>query len=402
MNSIPQQTNGQVNTPPPAGTKKGIRTVAVMLSIVFCILTAGLGFYGFISDDREFSESENRVLSAAPALTWQSIINGSFMKDFESYLSDQFPLRDEAIRLKTFTDRLIGKREQNGVFIGEEGFLFDSQTGYNKAETEGKTEAINRFCNENTGAKQLFVLSPNSTYIYSEHLPYDITLPDQKTQINKVYASLKAESLHKLDVAQILQNSKQNGDELFYKTDHHWTTKAAYSVFGAIAEKWQLDTSNINYQFFPVTTDFEGTLSGKAGVHDAKDTIEVCIPENSAGSYVVNFESQQKKTATLFDENKLTQKNKYEVFLGGNYDKVIITTTADTTNTLLIVKDSFANCMIPMLTPYFTKIVIVDPRYMTESIKAVMSETDFSHILFLYNLNTFLEDTSIVSAFSEE
>ncbi|MBR2417270.1 MAG: hypothetical protein IKB12_01435, partial [Clostridia bacterium] len=65
---------------------------------------------------------------------------------------------------------------------------------------------------------------------------------------------------------------------------------------------------------------------------------------------------------------------------------------------LLIIKDSYANCMIPMLTPYFSKIVVVDPRYMTDSIHGVMEEYSFSHVLFLYNLNTFLQDTSLENA----
>jgi hypothetical protein len=48
-----------------------------------------------------------------------------------------------------------------------------------------------------------------------------------------------------------------------------------------------------------------------------------------------------------------------------------------------------------MLTPYFTKIVIVDPRYYSDDIDNLVEENDFTHLLFLYNVNTFLEDTSI-------
>ena len=99
----------------------------------------------------------------------------------------------------------------------------------------------------------------------------------------------------------------------------------------------------------------------------------------------------------VYDSAKLEQKNKYEVFLGGNYDKVVIDTVSIRA-TLLIIKDSYANALIPMLTPYFAKIVVVDPRYMTESIHNTMDEYNFSHVLFLYNLNTFLQDTSLEDA----
>ena len=62
---------------------------------------------------------------------------------------------------------------------------------------------------------------------------------------------------------------------------------------------------------------------------------------------------------------------------------------------LLLFKDSYANCLIPMLTPYFSKIVVIDPRYFNDSLAAVMDETPFTHVLFVYNLNTFLEDQSL-------
>lgn len=401
MNNLPEETNIQLNTESPNNSgNKVVKAVAVILAVVFCLLTAGLGLYGFFSPDREFSEGENRVLSEKPILTREGLLNGSYMKEVETYLSDQFPLRDSAISLKTFADRIMGKKEENGVYIGKDGFLFDSQTEYESENNTKKLKAIDEFCNKHKSTKQLFVLSPNSTYIYKELLPYKVQLSDQNKQINKIFSFLKSESLIKLNATDILLKAKQDGTQLFYKTDHHWTTRAAYSVFVGVLKKWK--TEPIKYSFYPITGDFEGTLSGKAGISGIKDIIEICIPENSEGTYTVNYESKQIKNASLFDRSKLSQKNKYEVFIGGNFDKVVIDTVIQNEKSLLIIKDSYANCMIPMFTPYFSKIVIVDPRYLTDSIDAIMEETDFTHILFLYNLNTFLGDTSIVSAFNED
>ena len=76
----------------------------------------------------------------------------------------------------------------------------------------------------------------------------------------------------------------------------------------------------------------------------------------------------------------------------------MITTTAETTATLLVFKDSYANCLLPMLTPYFSKIVVIDPRYFSDSLKGIMGETQFTHVLFVYNMDTFLGDTSLAAA----
>lgn len=400
MNNLPEQTNIQLNTENSEKSgNKVVKAVAVILSVVFCLLTAGLGLCGLLAPDRAFSEGENRVLAARPILTREGLFNGSYMKEVEAYLYDQFPFRDTAISLKTFTDRIMGKREENGVYIGKDGFLFDFQPEYIKAENKEKLKAVDDFCKKHKSAKRLFVLTPNSSYIYKELLPYNVQLPNQSKQINIIFSTLKSEELKKLNATDILIKAKQDGTQLFYKTDHHWTTRAAYCVFECILKEWGIKKTE--YVFHPVTDVFEGTLSGKAGISGTKDIIEICVPEKSEGSYTVNYESKQIKTASLFDKSKLEQKNKYEVFIGGNFDKVVIDTVRQNEKSLLIIKDSYANCMIPMFTPYFSKIVVVDPRYLTDSMEAIMQETDFTHILFLYNLNTFLGDTSIVSAFSE-
>ena len=365
----------------------------------FFIITVGLGALYLTSPDRKYSESENRMLATAPTLTAENLISGKFMKDFETYLADQFPIRDNAISIKTFSDRVLGKRQENNVYIGKNNFLFDSQLEYNEADTKAKTEAIDKFLSERPDLKAMISISPNSSYIYKENLPYSLKLPDQKKDIQSVYGLFKSKNLVKLDVTTALENEKEKGTQLFYKTDHHWTTEGAYCAFENIIKQWGLDAENVIYESLAVTTEFEGTLSGKSGVHDVKDSINIIVPKNSAGTYVVNYESQQRKTTSLFEKNKLNEKNKYEVFLGGNYDKVVISTTSHNENTLLIVKDSFANCMIPMLTPYFSKIVVVDPRYLTDNMDNIASDENYTHMLFLYNLNTFLEDTSIIEVF---
>ena len=152
---------------------------------------------------------------------------------------------------------------------------------------------------------------------------------------------------------------------------------------------------DVNFRFMAAADGFQGTLSSKSGVSSAADVIEICVPQNSAQTYVVDYGNGEKKAASLFDSSKLETKNKYEVFMGGNYGRVTVETTSSEKDTLLIIKDSYANCMLPMFTPFFSKIVVIDPRYSEERISAVTEENTFTHILFLYNLDTFLGDTSL-------
>ena len=83
------------------------------------------------------------------------------------------------------------------------------------------------------------------------------------------------------------------------------------------------------------------------------------------------------------------------MFFGGNYSRLDVTTTADTERALLIFKDSYANCMVQFLYPYFDHITIIDPRYYYDNIDLVIKSEGITDVLFLYNADTFLGDTSL-------
>lgn len=371
--------------------------VFLCLTVCFCFIIGVGGLVNFLAKDRDFSESENRVLASFPKLTLSSVADGTFMKNFETYMSDQFVMRDTMISLKSYFDRLSGLREENGVYIGDDGYLIEKQSKYTAKKAKAMAKSINSFMKEYPDIEKIVAISPNASYIYAEKLPSGVEPHSQYSELKGIMNRLEGENYKFLNVSKALKNAKEKND-VFYRTDHHWTTRGAYAVFGAIAEKWNLDKDGVDYEFLTVSSDFEGTLASKTGIHDQKDKVEICLPKNSEGSYIVSYEAEGRRTTSLFEPSKLQQKNKYEVFLGGNYDKVVIDTVSTSRATLLIIKDSYANCLIPMLTPYFAKIVVVDPRYMTDSIHTVMDEYNFSHALFLYNLNTFLQDTSLEDA----
>ena len=379
--------------------KKGA-VISLIVIWLFCLIIFGVTGLHIVLGDSKFSESENRVLSQFPKLSIASVVDGSFMKGFETYLTDQFPLRDGLIAFKTFADRVVGKNEENGVYIGKNGYLFDSQTPLDKKQVKAIGEAVLEFKDAHQTFETAFVLVPNSSYIYSQYLPKYLEPDNQRQLISYVHKQINNETILWPAAAKLLK-AQADETQLYYKTDHHWTTRAAYILFKDIALSWGLETDektiDEKFSFYEISDSFEGTLASTSGVHDTKDKVEICVPDNTEGTYVVNLESSGEKTTSLFFKDKLKNKNHYEVFLGGNYDKVIISTVAESKRSLLLIKDSYANCMIPMLTPYFSKIVVIDPRYLTDSLDSIVKENDFSHMMYLYNVNTLLEDTSLVS-----
>lgn len=370
----------------------GVVGVSRALCAIFCIILFAVPIASIMIPDKASSETENRTLKQLPKASFASIFDGSFAKSFESYFNDQFPLRGRLISAKVKLERLAGKHEENGVYIGKSGFLFEKPTPVREEQVESIVKSINSFCKKQSKAKSAFVLSSNASDVLSDKLPYNLSFPNRDYVFGELEKKLNG--VFFIDCNEVFK-AQSDKTALFYRTDHHWTTKSAYLAFTELSKKWKLSVKESNFDFYPVSTSFSGTLSSSSTVNDCTDKIEVCVPKNQEGKYTVLHETSGKKTASVFDTQSLNKKNQYEVFLGGNFDKLVISTLAKTDRTLLVFKDSYFNCLASMLTPYFSKIVIVDPRYFADKVNTVTDETKFSHILFCYNLDTILADTSL-------
>ena len=121
--------------------------------------------------------------------------------------------------------------------------------------------------------------------------------------------------------------------------------------------------------------------------------MEIFVPDTRI-EYFVEY-PEGSPVCSMYNAEALDAKDHYAVFFGGNYPRVDITTTADTERCLLVFKDSYANCMIQFLYPYFDHITMVDPRYYYDNVEQIISSEAITDVLFLYNLDTFLSDASL-------
>ena len=378
----------------PDGKRNYTSLVCLCICVAFAAFLALHTLLFLLTPDLELSENENRTLQQKPKLTLSALADGSYMNAFETYLTDQFPNRDGLISFHAFFATLTGHREENGVYLGKRGFMFEQQTPLNEETLQTTTDAINTFLEREKHAQSAMILAPNSSYVLQKYMPYHLRESDQKEQLTQIKKAIQGDKFSWISVLKSFEKV-EDPTTLYYRTDHHWTTPAAKQAFLALSSKWELGAKSDDFTMAPVSKQFSGTLASSYGERKIKDVLQICAPKNSAGTYTVSYESQNKVTTSVFDTEKLEQKNQYEVFLGGNFDKIVITTLSESDNTLLLFKDSYANCLIPMLTPYFAKIVIIDPRYFSDSLSDVLEDTDFTHVLFLYNLNTFLADKSL-------
>lgn len=367
-----------------------------LAALLFLIMLGIICLFNLVSGDKEYSEKENRMLQQRPQFTLAGIESGRLMEQYESYLSDQFVGRNFWVSLKTRIDLLAGKRESNGVFKGKNHYLLEDIASPDQEQMAQNIEAIESFENKYQDIPMYMMLVPNAANIESGKLPGFAVTEDQDQIFQNIQKEL-GDYIIWVDVTKALK--KHKSEDLYYRTDHHWTTLGAFYAFQELASSMKLDTSKVSeWKSYAVTSDFNGTLSATSGYETGyEEPIYIYAPENieDAPEVVVNYVNEKKKTATLYDSSKLEGKDKYAMFLGGNYPMIDIRTTADTTDRLLLIKDSYANCLVPFLVPYYREIIIIDPRYYYGDITEVMESNKITSVLFLYNGNTFVEDNSI-------
>ena len=355
--------------------------------------------FNLFSKDKKYSESENRMLAQKPEFSMANLASGKYMKDMEDYVTDQFFIRDKWINLKVLEDLALGKRESNGVYIGKKDHLMEIPTAPNQKALDNNLDAISNFSASHPDINTVMTLIPNAAYVYNHLVPRNAPVRDQEADIKYVQSAVGT-SLNFVDLTKTMTSHKD--EEIYYKTDHHWTTLGAKYAFDALSTALGIDSPTQEYTIYPVTHSFQGTLTSKSGYDKGKDTIELYIPQNVNTDCLVNFVDEGKRTASMYESAALENKDKYEVFFGGNHSRVDISTPMEGKKNMLLFKDSYANCFIPFLVPYYRNIIVIDPRYYYDNIESLITDNEITDILFLYNVNTFLGDTSLGDVLAAE
>lgn len=378
--------------------KKSLRNYRLFfhrLGLLFFLLPVIVLVSSIILPDTGFSEKENRVLASRPALKLDQIISGGYEKQFETYENDQFPLRDMWITLKATTDRMMGKVEENGVYLGKNGYLMEAFNAPSQTQYDATVNAMTSFAQKHSDLKQYALIAPNSVNILKSNLPAFAPADDQNPWIDKLKESLTSAGVTFIDIRDTFTDHK--AEDLYYHTDHHWTTLGAYYAYLQAAAAMGIDTSSDSYDKAPVSQTFKGTLSAKSGFRSGEtDEIDVFLPNgDNALSSVVNYVDEQKKSASFYDTSKLNTRDKYALFFGGNHAQIKISTPTESNNTLLVLKDSYANSFVPFLAQHYRKIIMIDPRYYYGDLEQLLQVENVQEVLYLYNANTFFADTSL-------
>ena len=365
-----------------------------MVASVFVAAVFGFCLVSWVMPDKDFSAEENRTLASFPSFSVAGVQDASFMNGLEDWNADQFVGRNAWTSLQVGVNRLLGKQEFNGVFLGKDDYLIQAPTEPDYEQVDANIAAINQFVARNPDLSMNMIVVPNASTTMADWLPKGAAVHDQQKDKELLQSDC---SVPLVDVESAISENVDQG--MYYRTDHHWTSEAARLTLDTAAGSLGIEPVS-DYEIETVTDGFQGTLASTSGIRKAKDQIQVLVPKGVDVRYTVRDSDNSSKRTSVYDSKKLQEKDKYQVFFGGNHAVVDIQTTAKEPRRLLVVKDSYANAFVPLLIPYYNEIVMVDPRYYTDDIDTLVSSKGITDVLFLYNMDTFMTDSDIDQVFA--
>ena len=388
-----------------------------LMIALFSIVLLAVPIVTLALPKQERSENENRTLKDLPTLVdsnklnkaenladviksvkWSYITerkNPSYMDDIETYLSDHLAGRELWVVASNKMERLAGKQEINEVFTSDDRMIQVFKE-YNEETVSASLEAIDIFAAKFPDVPMYFMLAPTSQEIYSSLMPSYGGYLSEKAFIDGCYG--KTENLTPIDCLSFLSGHRD--EYIYYRTDHHWTSLGAYYAYAAAARQLGYNAYGLNaFNIETASSSFRGTLFSKTldstVTPDSIDYYHLASNEPTVKMTVFDGR-EQTEYDSLYVRDYLAVKDKYSSFTGSNSPLITIETDVDNGKSLLLIKDSYAHSLVPFLSKHYSKITMVDMRYINVGLDYFsINVNDYSQVLISYNVISFAGDQNL-------
>ena len=392
-------------------------TAQKLMIALFSIVLLAVPIVTLALPKQERSENENRTLKDLPTLVdsnklnkaenladviksvkWSYITerkNPSYMDDIETYLSDHLAGRELWVVASNKMERLAGKQEINEVFTSDDRMIQVFKE-YNEETVSASLEAIDIFAAKFPDVPMYFMLAPTSQEIYSSLMPSYGGYLSEKAFIEGCYG--KTENLTPIDCLSFLSGHRD--EYIYYRTDHHWTSLGAYYAYAAAARQLGYNAYGLNaFNIETASSSFRGTLFSKTldstVTPDSIDYYHLASNEPTVKMTVFDGR-EQTEYDSLYVRDYLAVKDKYSSFTGSNSPLITIETDVDNGKSLLLIKDSYAHSLVPFLSKHYSKITMVDMRYINVGLDYFsINVNDYSQVLISYNVISFAGDQNL-------
>ncbi len=372
--------------------------------VFFCLIVFSFAISFYIVPDAEYSEQEKRPLEQAPELNTENFFSGEYAKNINKYYADQFPLRSFFVKIKSAAELGLGKGENNGVLYSYDQLAmkeFAANNIYEFEQSQKKTdriyldsvkvqlESVNKLADK-LSVPLVTVLPPRTIDIADSKFQYD--RPDGDKMFDMMNEVLNEKTGY-IDTLSLLRPKYEQGEYVYYRTDHHWTTLGAYYVYCEIMESLGCGDKIIPKEEFNIESveGFIGSTAANANFpFFKKDVIEIWHL-NDDNEYEVIADGED--MGGFYVKSFADTEDKYSLFMGGVHNTVSVTKKGEERKTLLIARDSFSDCLVPFLAREFNIVTINLDIIQDVAFAASYYEADA--VLIVYNAENIIKTANL-------
>ena len=344
----------------------------IIITIGFIIIILGVFITNIIAKDEKISTTERRKLAQLPKVSMDKIINGDIMEAWDKYVTDQFIGRDLFRTIKSFWSMNVFRQKDNNDLFVINDSIYKMEYPLSTTRIEKSADKINAVYQKYLRNMNVYyAIIPDKNYYLEndDHLKFDYE------QIKQIMEN-KLSDMNYIDIWKSLELDD------YYKTDLHWKQENIQNVVQTIQNNMNLEsTAQIEY-IEKDMGDFYGTYYGQLGLNLPPDKLKVLTNETIENCTTYNYEKN--KTGKIYE--KATSADKYDIYLSGATPLISIENpNAKTDKELLLFRDSFGSSLAPLLVENYSKITLIDLRYVSSQLLENFIDFEKQDVLFLYS-----------------
>lgn len=382
---------------PKPNKKSGtLRFAPAVLFVAFVFVIA---IWFLINPKSDYSSSEKRYLQKFPETNADTVLSGKFGEEFESYFADHFPARNMWVGMNAYYTLGTGVNGANGVYNCTDGYLINKPVS--KENNLKKNVRVLSEFKQNIGDTPMIVMfAPSTGYVVNDKLPLIHDSYNDDEYFEETAKILNDGGVGFVDLRDTFRQKYAGGEQLYYRTDHHWTTDGAYEAYVKLCEKLGVEAASSDTFKKTAYDNFYGTTYSTSGFWlTDPDKITVCDnPENTDKNITVSIseDGMDNYYGSMYFYNHIGEDDKYPVFLDGNHALTEIKNSKAKNGTILLIKDSFSHSLAPFLAENYRRVILVDLRYYKQSVSELVKKSNPEQVVALYGIDNIATDTDIV------
>lgn len=362
--------------------KKGKSRDFILVAVMAGALL-GLSFLCWGKQDDSFSESERRVLAKFPVFSMKTVLEGEFMEEFETYSLDQFPFRDWFRGIKSIANYgLFQKKDNNDIYIVN-GYL-------SKMEYPVQYQMLDYAASHMEKIYTMYLKPYNSKCYFSIVPDKNFFLAQENGYLSMEYEELFSYMTEKLYFTEYVDITGLLSLEDYYKTDTHWRQEKIIPVAEHLKDIMlkgeEVLSKTENYEVKKLDRPFYGVYYGQAALNVAPDELYYLSSPMLENCKVTSYDTGKPVASVIYNMEKSKGQDAYELFLSGTSALQVIENPAiSEERELLVFRDSFGSSLIPLLVDEYSRITVIDTRYVNSALLGNLVDFHGQDTLFLYS-----------------